>query len=116
MENYNLQNQYSFSNQIDLPNATAVLVLGILSIVTCFCYGLPGLICGIIALVLAGKSMRMYEEEPEAYTISSYNNLKAGKICAIVGVSMAGLIFLAFLAYIIFIGTIISSILPWDQF
>ena len=38
-----------------LPNATAVLVLGILSIVTCCCYGVVGLILGIIALVLAKK-------------------------------------------------------------
>ena len=38
-----------------LPNATAVLVLGILSIVTCWLYGIPGIIMGIIAIVLAQK-------------------------------------------------------------
>ena len=42
-------------NQQSLPNATAVLVLGILSLLTCICYGLPGIICGIIALILYAK-------------------------------------------------------------
>ena len=32
-----------------LPNATAVLVLGIASILTCCCYGIIGLILGIVA-------------------------------------------------------------------
>ena len=44
--------------QRPLPNATAVLVLGIIAIVGCFCDGIPGLVCGIIALVLAGKDLR----------------------------------------------------------
>ena len=30
----------------DLPNATAVLVLGILSLVFCWCYGFVGLVLG----------------------------------------------------------------------
>lgn len=38
----------------DLPNATVVLVLGILSLIFCWCYGFFGLILGIIAVVLAG--------------------------------------------------------------
>ena len=53
-ENTNPQFQQQFSQpfgQQQLPNATAVLVLGIISIVGCFCYGIIGLILGIIALV-----------------------------------------------------------------
>ena len=41
----------------NLPNGTAVLVLGILSIVTCCCYGFIGLTFGIIAVVLANKDL-----------------------------------------------------------
>ena len=37
----------------DLPNATAVLVLGILSLVFCWCYGFVGLILGILAVAIA---------------------------------------------------------------
>jgi hypothetical protein len=48
--------------QQKLPNATAVLILGIVSIVGCCCYGLPGLIAGIIALVLAKKDGELYRK------------------------------------------------------
>ncbi len=71
-----------------LPNATATLVLGILSIVICF-------ICGIIALVISNKDMDMYKADPGLYSESSYNSIKAGRICAIVGISLqlVGLLF-----------------------
>ena len=48
----------NFQTKQPLPNATAVLVLGIISIVGCFCYGIVGLICGIIALILASKAKK----------------------------------------------------------
>src|SRR5580658_7159842 len=85
MEN---QGQYNMQ-QIPLPNGSAVLVLGIISIVGCLCYSLPGLICGIIALILAGKDMKLYAANPQAYTQGSLSNLKSGKICAIIGVSFS---------------------------
>ena len=71
-----------------LPNATATLVLGILSIVVCF-------ICGIIALAISGKDVNMYKANPELYSVASYNNIKAGRICAIIGIALQviGLIF-----------------------
>lgn len=67
-----------------LPNATAVLVLGIISIVTCCCYGILGLILGIIALVLAKKDMALYNANPRSY--SNYSNLNIGRILAIIGI------------------------------
>jgi len=73
----------------NLTNATAVLVLGIISIVGCFCYGIVGLICSIIALILAGKDLTKYKVAPDNYTVSSYNNLKAGRICAIIGLVLS---------------------------
>jgi hypothetical protein len=72
-----------------VPNATAVLVLGIISIVTCCCYGLPGIICGVIALVLAVKGQRAYVNAPHQYTDASWKNLKAGRICAIIGLILS---------------------------
>jgi hypothetical protein len=72
-------------SQRPLPNASAVLALGIISIVGCCCYGLPGLICAIVALILYGQDARLYTANPELYTPSSYSNLKAGRICAIIG-------------------------------
>lgn len=101
-----------------LPNSTAVLVLGILSIVFCWCYGIPGLAMGIIALVLSGKSAKLYTENPSAYTESSYKNLKAGKICAIIGTSLSGLMLVWVVIYILIFGAAITSILstvPWEH-
>jgi uncharacterized protein MpPF26 len=87
-----------------LPNATTVLVLGIISIVTSFCYGIIGIILGIIALVLASKDLKMYREAPEDY--ENYSNLSTGRICAIIGLCIGTLFFLLFLAYIIFFATV----------
>ncbi|WP_435622946.1 CCC motif membrane protein [Flagellimonas sp.] len=76
--------------QQKLPNATLILVFGILSIVGCCCvYGVVGLIFGIIALVLAKKATATYKENPELY--SDYNNVKTGRILAIIGVILASL-------------------------
>ena len=70
-----------------LPNATAVLVLGILSILFCWCYGIIGIILSIIALVLAKKDMALYRAEPQNYT--NYGNLNAGRIMAIIGLILS---------------------------
>jgi hypothetical protein len=69
-----------------LPNATAVLVLGILSILTCICYG-GGLIFGIIALILAAKDLKAYRLAPENY--DNYQNLNIGRILSIIGLVLS---------------------------
>lgn len=78
-----------------LPNATAVLVLGIFSILTCCCYGI-GLVLGIIALVLAAKDRKLYMENPELY--SNYGNLNIGRILSIIGIVLTA-IYLIFVVY-----------------
>lgn len=95
--------------QQSLPNATAVLVLGIISIVGCIFYGIVGLICGIIALVLAKKDRSLYSINPVAYTLSSYKNLNAGRICAIIGTSLSALYALIMLGFLLFLGTAIMT-------
>ena len=77
--------------QIPVPNSAAVLVLGIISIALCWCYGVVALTCGIIALVLSNKALVLYKANPNAYTPSSYNNLKAGRVCAIIGLCLSAL-------------------------
>ena len=70
--------------QQKLPNATLILVFGIVSIVTCCCYGIIGLIFGVIGLVLANKAMQLYAENPELY--DGVKNVKTGKILCIIGI------------------------------
>lgn len=73
-----------------LPNANAILTLGILSIVGCILYYLPGLICGIIALSMYPKVKRQYLQDPARFE-ASFKNAKGGYICAIIGTSLAAL-------------------------
>ena len=87
-----------------LPNSTLILVFGILSIVTCCCYGILGLIFGIVALVLAKTAKQTYLAEPELYT--GYNNVKTGRILAIIGIVLSGLYLL--------LNIVLIAIYGWD--
>ncbi len=85
-----------------IPNATLILILGIVSIVGCCCYGIPGLISGVVALVLANKAIAVYRLAPENY--SDYGNVKAGKIMAIIGIVLSVLFILMLLWAISYFG------------
>ena len=96
----------------ELPNSTAVLVLGIISIVGCFCYGIVGVTLGIISLILAGRATAIYNQNPALYTVTSFKNMNAGKICGIIGLVISSL-WMIFWVYLLFIG-IAASRAPWD--
>ncbi|OIP49075.1 MAG: hypothetical protein COZ75_12535 [Flavobacteriaceae bacterium CG_4_8_14_3_um_filter_34_10] len=87
-----------------LPNSTLILVFGIISIVTCCCYGIIGLVFGIIAIVLANKATKVYLQSPELY--SGYTNVKTGKILAIIGVILNAIYLIIVIFYIATIGFI----------
>lgn len=105
MENYENQNEpQNYQNPnfnggngnfmtSNLPNATAVLILGILSILGCCCYGIVGLICGIIGMVLAKKDMALYQQNPGAY--NNYSNLNTGRILCIIGLILSAIYLIA---------------------
>ncbi len=101
--------------QKSLPNSVAVLVLGICSIVLCcVLFGVIGITCGIIALVLSNKDKRLWEADQATYSESSYKLLKAGRVCGIIGTILSALAFCVGLIYIIFLGAAFSAI-PWSQ-
>ena len=83
------QRDYLNIQQKALPNATAVLVLGILSIVVCQ-------VLGIVGWILANQDMRLYNENPGLYSESSLSTLKAGRICSIIGTALMALALLVF--------------------
>jgi len=89
-------------NKQELPNATLILVFGILSIVGCCCYGLVGVIFGIITLVMAKKAMEIYNANPEMYL--GYQNVKIGRILAIIGLVLSALFLLTCIAVLMFYG------------
>ena len=94
----------------DLPTATAALVLGALSLVFCWCYGIIGLVLGILAVVLASAPRKAYLENPERFTEVSYKNLNAGRICGIIGICICALILLAVILAVIF--AVYASVKP----
>ncbi|MBI2722742.1 MAG: hypothetical protein HYX39_11265 [Bacteroidetes bacterium] len=88
-----------------MPNSIGVLVLGILSIVFCWCYGILAIIMGIISIVLANQGQKLYQANPQAYSLSSYKNLKAGKVCGIIGLSLGAVYIVFLIVYFIVVGT-----------
>ena len=81
-----------------LPNSGGILAMGIISIV--FSMGFIGLILSIITLALSGKSLQLYRDNPDYYLESSYRQVRSGRICAIVSLSLLGLALLIIIAAI----------------
>jgi hypothetical protein len=114
-------------NQEALPNSTAILVLGISSIAITLCccvilgaFGFIGILLGgilsAIALIMAKKAKNTYEQNPELYTESSFNNTNAGRICAIVGLVLAGLCLIILTIVILIYGAAIFASMPNNNF
>lgn len=99
----------NYNQPANLPNATASLVLGIISIVGAFCYGIVGVICGIIGLILANKDRKLYNSAPELYASSSYSTSNSGRICSIIGLVLGSIFLLIMIFYMIFFGTFIME-------
>lgn len=109
----NLSNQTPIV-QVPLPNAQTVLVLGIVSIILCWCHGIIGLILAIIALVLANKDLSLYNANPQKYTQGSYNNLKSGRTIAVIGLVLAGIFLFMLLIGLFFLG-LNFALFPWEM-
>lgn len=87
-----------------LPYATTSLVLGILSLATCICYGIIGLPLGIVAYVLGKKALKLFKEDPSKY--NQEGNAAAGKILGMIGIIVN-------LLYILLVIWVLSKI-GWD--
>ena len=85
-----------------LPNATAVIVLGLLSILTCCCYGLFGLALAIIGMYLTHNDLKIYNAAPERYI--NFQQLNTGKILCIIGIVLNAIMLLYFIWIIKMIG------------
>lgn len=85
-----------------LPNSTLILIFGILSIIGCCCYGVLGIIFGIITLVMSKRATEIYNAEPELYT--GYQNVKTGKILAIIGLVLSTISLISSIVMLIMYG------------
>jgi hypothetical protein len=107
-----------FQGNEQVPNSTPVLVLGILSIIFCWCIGIPGLIMGITGLILGSRSRKIYRAEPGRYNLASFKNLNAGYICSLIGTILSALYFMLILMIIIFgvaFGAGLLPFIPWED-
>ncbi|KGO90649.1 CCC motif membrane protein [Flavobacterium suncheonense] len=95
MEETNFNN---FETKQKLPNASAVMILGVLSIITCCCYGILSLLLGGVGIYLANKDTAVYNQNPSLYT--NFKNIKTGKLLCIIGIVL-GVIYLIYLAWLI---------------
>jgi len=86
----------------ELPNSTLILIFGILSIIGCCCYGVVGLVFGIITILMAQKATNIYNENPEMY--NGYQNVKTGKILAVIGVVLSAFVLIIGIISLIIFG------------
>ncbi len=106
--------------QIQLPNSSGVLAMGIISLV-CFCClpaGIAGITLGILAIVIGNKALKIYASEPEKYTEKSFKNTKAGRVCGIIGLAIGGIWLIGVLIYLSVIGWALGTLIttmPWDM-
>lgn len=101
----NLSQPQSNQPKAMLPNATAVLVLGILSII-CSCF-FVGLVLGIIGLVLGNKSKKLYKENPAIW--DGYGQLNAGWIMSIIGLALGALYTIYWIIWVAILGAATAS-------
>lgn len=89
--------------QINLPNSNTILVLGILSLLFCWwhIFSIVGIVLSIVTLTLARKELFLFYARPSDFTVGSLNNVKAGRVCAIIGLIISILVFVAALLMII---------------
>jgi hypothetical protein len=103
-------NPYHTPFQVNLPNSDTILVLGILSLVFCWWHILSiiGMALSITTLVMARKDLFLFFSQPNHYTMSSLNNVKAGRVCAMISLIISILVFVA--AFLMIIG--LFALLP----
>lgn len=94
----------SFVEKKPLPNSTAVLVLGILSLIF---WCLIGLILGIIGLVISKEGKTLYEKNPTAYT--GYGSLNAGRVLCIIGIILNGIGYVIAIGWMLVVAGIVTS-------
>lgn len=97
----------------NLPNSSGILAMSIVSLAG-FCFVFSGVVSitlAIISLVLAKKSLALYNESPERYSLQSLKNIKTGKVCSIISLCLGSLWVIGVLIYISIVGFALGTIL-----
>jgi multisubunit Na+/H+ antiporter MnhG subunit len=79
-----------------LPHSQAALILGISSIITaCCCYGVVGIILGVIGIMQANKAVAVHNQDPDLYT--GINNANTGKTTSVIGIVLGVIVIIVYL-------------------
>jgi len=106
-------NPAAYQQKPPLPNSVAVLVLGIVSIALCWCWGIISIATGIVGIILSMKAVELNKQSPGVYSESSYKNVNAGKICSIIGISLGALYLIFSIIYVIIVGAAFGGLNFW---
>ncbi len=101
------QNQSPNGQPQTSGKAIASMVLGICSIVTCMMYGIPGIICGVLAIIFAKQARAAIVNGTAPQT--SAGMAKAGSVCGWVGLSLSIVMLLFMIVYAIIIIGILGA-------
>ncbi|MBW2961350.1 CCC motif membrane protein [Mesonia aestuariivivens] len=88
--------------QQKLPNTTVALVLAIVAFLGCCCFGIGGIIPAGIALYLANKDKKKYEENPELY--SNYKQANTARTVAIIALVISCVFLIYTIVNFVFFG------------
>lgn len=103
--NYNQQND-TFNGMNTVPEqakgfAIASMILGICAICFCWCYGIVGLACGIVGLVLAFSYKKKNGFLKGMAT--------AGFVCSIIGIALSVVVIIYFICVFAFVGSALGG-------
>lgn len=103
-------------HQSKLPADPTALILGIVALVIgfagCCCYGLFAiipLILSIVGLIMANKSLKEFDQNPNVFSHQSRNNVSIGRILNIIALIFNGILVLVVIVFFVFYGTLLST-------
>lgn len=103
-------------NYNKLPADPTALILGIVALVIGFaglcCYGIFAiipLVLSIVGLVMANKSLKQFDQNPEAFSHQSRENVSIGKVLNIIALIFNSVILLIIITILIIYGTAMST-------
>jgi hypothetical protein len=95
-----------------LPADPTAMILGIIALVVSLagcCCGIFAFIPIIIRLVMANKSLRIYQINPSIYEPQSKSNVSTAKVLNIIALVVSSIVTLFYIAYFIIYGALIST-------
>ena len=109
-------------NYNKLPADPTALILGIVALVIgfagCCCYGVFAiipLVISIVGLVMANKSLKEFDQNPEAFSQQSRSNVSIGRILNIIALIFNSIVVVLIIIFFAIYGTMLSTEL-FDEF